>query len=82
MTFLNCISKGGLIFIILTIPYSSGLLNFALAQKDNFNFGNQDMEIAGGQVGQVGQVGQGNAKSIGGVCCSNDPNQVSSSSDT
>lgn len=79
MTFLNCISKGGLIFIILTIPYSSGLLNFALAQKDNFNFGNQDMEIAGGQVGQVGQ---GNAKSISGVCCSTDPNQVSSSSDT
>jgi hypothetical protein len=69
MTFLNSIlSKGGLIFIILTIPYSSGLLNFTLAQKDNFHFGNQDMEIAGGQVGQ------GNAKSIGGVCCSTDPN--------
>ena len=53
MAFLiNILSIGGLIFIILTIPYSSGLLNFSLAQKGNFHFGNQDMEIAGGQVGQ------------------------------
>lgn len=34
------------------------------------------MEIAGGLVGQ------GNAKSIGGVGCPTEPNQVSSSSDT
>ena len=98
MTFLiSTLLMCGLIFIILTIPYSPGLLNFSLAQRGNFHFGNQDMENAGGQLGQGnagGQLGQGNAKSIGGVgCptgpkgtsnvgCSADANHVSSSTDT
>ncbi len=47
----------GLIFIILTIPYNPSLLNFSLAKKGNFQFGNQGMENAGGQAGQ------GNAES-------------------
>ena len=89
MTFLiSTLLMCGLIFIILTIPYSPDLLNFSLAQRGNFHFGNQDMENAGGQLGQ------GNAKSIGGVgCptgpkgtsnvgCSADANHVSSSTDT
>ena len=98
MTFLiSTLLMCGLIFIILTIPYSPDLLNFSLAQRGNFHFGNQDMENAGGQLGQGnagGQLGQGNAKSIGGVgCptgpkgtsnvgCSADANHVSSSTDT
>ena len=89
MTFLNSILlMCGLVFIVLTIPYSPDLLNFSLAQRGNFHFGNQGMENAGGQIGQ------GNAKSIGGVgCptgpkgtssvgCSTDANHVSSSTDT
>ena len=88
----------GLVFIVLTIPYSPDLLNFSLAQRGNFHFGNQGMENAGGgQIGQGnagGQIGQGNAKSIGGVGCPTDPkgtssvgcstdaNHVSSSTDT
>ena len=89
MTFLiSTLLMCGLIFIILTIPYSPDLLNFSLAQRGNFHFGNQDMENAGGQLGQ------GNAKSIGGIdCptgpkgasnvgCSADANHVSSSTDT
>ena len=87
----------GLIFIILTIPYNPSLLNFSLAKKGNFQFGNQGMENAGGQAGQGnagGQAGQGNAKSIGGVgcpagpkgtdgvICSTNPTHIGSSSDT
>ena len=56
----------GLVFIVLTIPYSPDLLNFSLAQRGNFHFGNQGMENAGGQIGQGnagGQIGQGNAGS-------------------
>jgi len=90
VTFLNStLLMCGLVFIVLTIPYSPDLLNFSLAQRGNFHFGNQGMENAGG-----GQIGQGNAKSIGGVgCptgpkgtssvgCSTDANHVSSSIDT
>ncbi len=98
MTFLNStLLVCGFVFIVLTIPYSPDLLNFSLAQRGNFHFGNQDLENAGGQIGQGnagGQIGQGNAKSIGGVgCptgpkgtssvgCSTDANHVSSSTDT
>ena len=87
----------GLILMILTIPHSSVLLDFSLAQRGNFHFGTQGLENAGGQIGQGnagGQIGQGNAKSIGGlgcptgprgtsnVGCSDDANHISSSTDT
>ena len=90
MTFLiSTLIMYGLIFIILTIPYSPDLLNFSLAQRGNFHFGNQDMENAGGQLGQGntggqlgqgnagGQLGQGNAKSIGGMDCPTGPKGAS-----
>ena len=78
----------GLILMILTIPHSSVLLDFSLAQRGNFHFGTQGLENAGGQIGQ------GNAKSIGvmscptgprgtsNVGCSDDANRISSSTDT
>ena len=74
MAILNSIILCGLIFVILTIPFNLSQMNFSLAQKGNFQFGNQGMENAGGlgQAGQgnaggLGQAGQGNAKSMGGV---------------
>ena len=51
-------------FYSFNTPYSPDLLNFTLAQRGNFHFGNQGMENAGGQIGQGnagGQIGQGNA---------------------